>query len=146
MSHKEILSYLNDLFKSLGFNGKGSTWLKSNDEITKVVNLQKSNFGKQYYINYGYIIKSIPLGDLSMHVFTGLSSMDSAENKEIMDLLDLDNSIPDDSRKSNIHTYIMKFLIPQFNNINSESDLGKYINESNRPDIPLIVKEYFSSI
>ncbi len=39
------------LLKSVGFKKKSDTWHLKHEEITHVVNLQKSSYGKQYYIN-----------------------------------------------------------------------------------------------
>lgn len=37
--------------KASGFNKKGDSWYRRTDDAIVVANLQKSNFGEQYYVN-----------------------------------------------------------------------------------------------
>ena len=57
MQKKELVKYLNDIFKCYGFNKSGNKWTAETNELIKVINLQKSNFGNIYYLNYGFVLK-----------------------------------------------------------------------------------------
>ena len=68
MKKKELSDAIGEVLIPNGFKKKGDYWLINGEEITKMVNLQKSQFSNRFYLNYGYIIKSIPLNNLMMHI------------------------------------------------------------------------------
>jgi hypothetical protein len=47
--------------KSLGFKKKARTWWRADDNTVQVVNLQKSAYGEQLYVNLGLYIRSLGL-------------------------------------------------------------------------------------
>ena len=61
MEKNGLIKLLDEIFFPLGFKRKGNNWVFNGDELSKIVNLQKSNYSNAFYINYGYIIKSIEL-------------------------------------------------------------------------------------
>lgn len=145
MKNKELADTLSELLIPIGFKKKGNFWVINGDILTKMVNIQKSQFSNSFYINYGYIIKSIPLEDLIMHVFNGFGSIDVNENTRIKELLNLENIIPNEDRKRELKQFILDKLVSKIQAINTEGDL---LNElKRRPhlnDIPLTVKKYFN--
>jgi hypothetical protein len=54
---------ISEVLKSNGFTNKASTWWRKNNEVCFVVNLQKSNFGDQYYVNIGISVIDLALSD-----------------------------------------------------------------------------------
>jgi hypothetical protein len=142
---KELASILNEVLAPIGFKKKGDYWVTNGDEITKMVNLQKSQFSNSFYINYGYILKSIPLNGLMMHVFKGFGSIDKAEQQRITTLLDLGNNISNEDRTKELKKLLLEKLVLNIQEVNTEEDV---LNElKKRPhlnDIPLVVKKHFS--
>lgn len=144
MEKKELEQIITNVFKELDFKKKGTNWKLDNGEITKVINLQKSQYGNSYYINYGFIINSIPLEMFHLHINRRLASHSSIENEEIKENLDLENNISDDERSSKLIFYIEKFIKPILNEINNEKDIYNYLIEL--PDLSLVhfkLKEHF---
>jgi hypothetical protein len=45
--------------KGLPFRRKSTTWYHESEEAVVVLNVQKSNFGEQYYINLGALVKGL---------------------------------------------------------------------------------------
>jgi hypothetical protein len=45
--------------KKLGFSKKSNSWYWANEEVILVVNLQKSRYGEQYFVNCGIALKSL---------------------------------------------------------------------------------------
>lgn len=45
--------------KECSFKKKSNTWRKENDETVLVVNLQRSSWGAQFYINLGVLIREL---------------------------------------------------------------------------------------
>jgi hypothetical protein len=145
MERKELARILNELLTPVGFKKKGDYWVKNGDLITKLINLQKSQFSNSFYLNYGYILKSIPLGNLMMHVYKRFNSDDSHENIRIQELLDLENDISDADRGTGIKQLMLNKVIQDINTVNTEEDL---LNElKKRPhlnNIPLVVRKHFN--
>lgn len=144
MEKKEFLSSLDSMLKPNGYKRKGNRWITENDQLKKVVQLQKSKFGNSYYLNYGYIIKKLKLNNLEMHVYNRLSSVDDCENKRIMDLLDFENGIRDDERLADIQKMLEVHILDEIQQVNSEQDLVTILK--NRPhlnDVPLVLKKHY---
>ncbi len=51
-----------EVFKKNSFTKKGNYFRKTGDGVTAVINLQRSNFSKAYYINAGFSIEEIHPG------------------------------------------------------------------------------------
>jgi RNA recognition motif-containing protein len=109
-----------------------------------MVNLQKSNYENFFYINYGYIFKNIPLDNEMMHIYNRVTSPDVEQRNRIKELLDLDSSISDEDRLTELKQQIRDKVVSKMQLINTEEDL---LNElKKRPhlnDIPLVVKKHF---
>jgi hypothetical protein len=143
MEKKELIKFLDEIFKPLEFKRKGNTWKNKNEVFVKIINLQKSKYSNAYYLNYGFIIKDLDLNNLEMHIYNRLSSINDSENQKIMDLLDMENSIAEDKRKSDLKMFIDKYLLTEIQNTNTENDLVNALKK--RPhlnDIPLVVKRH----
>ncbi len=143
MDKQNLVKLLHSILVPKGFTRKGNNWTFDNDELGKKVNLQKSNYGNQYYINYGYIINGLQL-TTTEHVSCRLGATSKTEQKYITDLLDLTTDIPPDLRLYDLENYIIKDVILPMQMINNEQDLLVFI--LSRPtlnNVPLVVKEYF---
>lgn len=145
MEKKELVSILNEVLAPIGFKKKGDYWVINGDEITKMINLQKSQFANSFYINYGYILKSVPLNGLMMHVFEGVDSTDKIEQQRITRLLDLSNNIPKEERANELKKLLYERLITNIQEVSTEEDVLNQLKK--RPhlnDIPLVIKKYFN--
>jgi len=145
MEKKELANILSEILIPIGFKKKSDYWVIDGNEFTKMINLQKSRFSNIFYINYGYIIKSIPLNSLTMHIFQGLGSDDNAENTRIKELLNLENNISNEDRANELKKFLFQKVVPNFQAINTETDLLKDLKlRPHLNDIPLIVKKHFN--
>jgi len=144
MDKKGLINIISEKLIPVGFKKKGNFWVINGDEITKMVNLQKSNYFNSFYINYGYIINSIPLDNEMMHIYNRVTSLEVEERNKIALLLNLDNHISDAERSKELSKILHDKLIAKVNAINTEEEL---LNElKKRPhlnDIPLMVKKHF---
>ncbi len=143
MEKKELINIISNVLSPIGFKRKGNSWVFNNSSINKIVNLQKSQFGNYYYINYGYILNAIPLSDM-MHIYNRVTSLDIDEREKINLLLNLESNISDEEREDRLKKVLQKELVDKIQSINIEDDLLEELR--NRPhlnDIPLVVKQYF---
>jgi hypothetical protein len=144
MEKKDLVKLLDDIFVPLGFKRRGNNWVSNGNELSKLINLQKSNYSNSFYINYGYIIKGIEL-TTTTHVENRLASINKEEQKRITDLLDLEKEIPIDQRLTELKKFITDKITVQMQSINTESELFSDLKK--RPhlnDIPLVVKRHFN--
>jgi len=139
MDNEELIKIINNIFFPLGFKQKSNIWTLENDYLIKNIYLQKSDYSNLYYINYGYIIKKVPLNDLKQHISYRVNSI-----IEKGDLLDFENNIPLDLRGSELSQLIKDKIVKEFIMINNENDLLDQIKKLPSLNIvPLIVKDYF---
>ena len=144
MDKRELLMIIDDVLKPHGFKKKGNNWFLENLDLTKRVNLQKSQFSNSYYINYGYIINSLPLKNSMMHVFRGFSSRSKKENILIQKLLDLQSKVSNETRKTVLTRLLNENLLSEFQKVNTEEELFNDLkNQKNLNDIFLDVRNYF---
>lgn len=145
MKKNEFIKYLDNMFKPYGFRKKGNVWYAESEALRKVINLQKSNFGNTYYLNYGFIIKGLDIQGLEMHIFNRLSSFNEVENRRIMDLLDYEKNIEEEARRQELKGYIERNMLQELLDTNTQSDVfNRLTKRSNLNDIPLIVKRFFN--
>lgn len=145
MEKKDLIKLLDEIFVPHGFKRKGNNWVLNGDELSKLINLQKSNYSNAFYINYGYILRSVPLINERTHVENRLASTNKEEQKRITDLLDLETQMPTDQRLAELKKFITDKIAVQMQSVNTEADLLNDLKK--RPhlnDIPLIVKKHFS--
>jgi hypothetical protein len=142
MEKQELVNILNATLKPIGFKKKGNYWICIGEKIDKSVNLQRSQSSKLYYINYGFIIKSLPLNNLKTHTY---SRVWTHGNNLETDLLNLENSLTEAYRKVNLKEIISIDLVTKMQSINSENDVLEYIKTlPTFTVIPVVVKEYFN--
>lgn len=144
MNRVQLIRVFENVLNSVGFQKKGNTWIIKGSEIDKGVNLQKSRFGNYYYVNYGYIIRRISLGDLMFHVSSRLVSDNTICKANIENLLDLDFDMADEKRTIAINELINALLQKHILVIDSEISLkNMLIERSHLNNIPIVVKKYF---
>lgn len=129
MEKQELIKFLDNIFTPIGFKRKGNNWIINGEEISKIINLQKSQYSNSYYINYGYIIKKLPLNGFVNHVDNRLSSKNELEYRRIVDLLDLEFEISPEERFSELEKLIRNKIISQIESTNNEQDILKILKE-----------------
>lgn len=105
--------------KARGFvNRKADTWVRDRVETIQVVNLQKSAHARQYYLNLGIWLRCLGKSDAPdenrCHVRLRWNALASEAQERLRQLLDLDDSMPDTSRVSEIQGFIHCTVLPFF--------------------------------
>lgn len=140
---KDLLEILNEKLYPLGFKRKGNFWTAKTEQLTKQVDLQRSNFSPRYYINYRFIIHELDLDGRS-HVFGGMGGENESDNTFIQNFLDLkDENFKD---KARFLSLLEHSVIRHLKEVNTTVDLRYYI-DNHLPTLnmlPLIVRNYFS--
>ena len=145
MEKSDLIKLLNEVFNNFGFKRKGKNWVVDSSELIKIVNLQKSNYGNLFYINYGFIIKDIELTTTKMHIQMRLGSYNKEETLRISNLLDLTNDIDKNVRIQDLKKDILSRVVPKLQTINTKEDLLNFIKKFPYSSmVPLVVKKYFN--
>ncbi len=97
------------------FKKKGSSWYRATDWSVAVVNLQKSNWGAQYYVNLGVSLTAFG-GDRfpkehHCHVRTRLDAL-RGDNEGIKLALDLEQSLTPDERNEILTSALIQYALP----------------------------------
>lgn len=144
MEKKNIVKLLDELFLPIGFKRKGNYWVNNGEQVSKVVDLQKSNYSNSYYINFGYNLNRPAMGRLNKHISYRLAGNDKSNQTRLNELLDMESEIIDEIRLNELKNMISEQIVAQFQLVNSDADIFSYLKR--RPhlyDIPLRIKEYF---
>lgn len=145
MQSDQFRRIIESVIRSNNFLKKRSAWyLDDCPDLLKVITLQKSQFSNAYYLNSGFILKKLDLSGFQMHIMNGLSSENDFLNRRIMDLLNLDSSMEDSERETDLRSFVQE-SIQDLNRINNEEDILVLLKSRTHPnDIPLIVKEHLN--
>lgn len=96
---------------------KSGSWFSRSESVTTVVNLQKSQHGPSYYINVGFWFQEIDEQQFpppnKCHIVSRLSSwLPISEERELVDLLNLETPIHDDPRAEALTGLLDRHLSP----------------------------------
>ncbi|MDB0572943.1 DUF4304 domain-containing protein [Ralstonia solanacearum] len=99
-----------------GFKKKSDSWYFGNDEVVLLVNIQKSQYGDQYYVNCGISVRS--LGGVEFpkeqncHIRFRLTAIFPEEKrKEFEALFDLESELFSDHQRSEEISRIVKNIV-----------------------------------
>lgn len=119
MTNKKLITQtIDSALSAYDFKKKSDNWFCHKDETVLLVNLQKSNYGGQFYLNCGVLIKALSNVEFpkeeNCHIRFRLHHDDigSPESQSEF-LLDLENeSITDDRRVIELTNLINSYVIP----------------------------------
>jgi hypothetical protein len=106
---------LEDALGPAGFSRRGDSWFRRTDETVEVVNLQKSQYGHQYYLNYAVWFRA--LGEEAFpkeercHVRMRAGAIVSPE-AQLGRLLDLESGVADVERRSELADLLAREFLP----------------------------------
>jgi hypothetical protein len=102
--------------KEAGGEKKSGGWYWRSDEVIAVVDLQKSQYGPQYYVNVAFWLRAF--GDVrypkswKSHIRVRLEALPGVELEEVGCLLDLDCNTPDKQRVDELGGLLVASVIP----------------------------------
>ncbi|MBI1924296.1 DUF4304 domain-containing protein [Candidatus Poribacteria bacterium] len=120
---KDLERSITKLLKGDGFKKKGTSWYLENLECISVLDLQKSQWGGQYYINLGAFVKqldAVPFPKEHQCHLRGRLSEIVADKAQLERYLDLeDNSSPVEQKIRAITETIQKDALPLLSSFQS---------------------------
>jgi hypothetical protein len=121
-----------------GFRRRKDTWYKTNEDTITLLNLQKSQYGGQYYMNLAVYIRELgratsPLEHQS-HIRARLTAISGSDASSIDEALDLERSDVSTEQRRNviglaITTIAVPFLVdrsvlPRLRELHAQRKLG----------------------
>lgn len=118
MSTRNVLrSTFDDFAKAAGFAKKAGTWCRHQDETIAVLELQKSQYGPQYYVNVALWL--LVLGEVdcpkehACHLRSRLDELLPGYEDQLKVVLDLDNpTLAEADRRAKFESILSDQLLP----------------------------------
>jgi hypothetical protein len=117
MNTRELANTLDQILAPAGFRRRNDTWYKTNEDTITLVDLQKSQWGGQYYVNLGVYLRVLgrttsPPEHLA-HIRARLGSIAGDDASAIEEALDLErSSISAEQRASTIAKFLRTLALP----------------------------------
>lgn len=134
MSERNAVQQAFDRFgQDAGFEKKSGSWYRRGDEVVSISNLQKSQYGPQYYFNQGFWLRQ--LGDErypksnQAHIVTRVEDLLPEAEQRIGELLDLDYEMPDEQRIDELLTLLNQRLLPLIERGDSIAGLRSMVDD-----------------
>jgi hypothetical protein len=136
------------VLKPAGFKRTASTWFLENAEVFQVVNLQKSSFGRQYYVNVALWLKTlghvdVPKAHQCQVQCRWGALIPEPDAKDLATLLDLeDASVGESERAAKVSHLLEAFVLPFFAGVSTLSGLRAIYQSDRLPcQVWVIAKE-----
>lgn len=106
---------LEDVLAPAGFSRKGDSWFRRTEDVVEVANLQKSQYGHQYYLNYALWLRA--LGEETFpkeekcHIRMRAGAIVSSK-AQLDRLLDLETDAADNERRSEFADLLTSEFMP----------------------------------
>lgn len=110
-----------------GFKGGPRTWRKEVLLGLAVLNLQKSSWGPQYYVNFGLYVRSLgPLQEPraeQCHYSARAESVDPLQEQRWKELLDLERPIEGEQRRREVEAFLTGRVVPFLVSLGSDEGI-----------------------
>ena len=113
-----IIDALSASLTTEGFKKKSNSWYFNNNDVVLLINLQKSQYGYQYYLNCAIALKILgavkfPKEHLCHIRFRLTSIVPDDKKKTVESIFDLENELfSDEVRKEQIAKLICEYVLP----------------------------------
>lgn len=117
MSERNAVQQAFDRFgEDAGFEKKSGSWYRRGETVISISNLQKSQYGPQYYFNQGFWLRQLdderyPKSHQA-HIVARVEDLVPEAAQRIGQLLDLEFEMPDEERVDELVTLLSERLLP----------------------------------
>jgi hypothetical protein len=148
---KIIENIISKVLKENNYKKKGLSWYQETNDTVVLLELQKSSWGMQFYINIAVFLKvfgsiSLPPKEWKCHIRGRLSSPEGED--KLGKALDLETEYILDERERIILKYLHEYALPILNSFKSLRSIKQLIDNENKKDflVSLKAKEYLNNI
>jgi len=122
-----IQDALSDVLTQSGFRQRGDAWYRDVPVGMLVVELQKSEWGEQYYVNLGVYVRKLGQArrpkPFQCHLNTRAEVIDLSQQERWKELLDLETEVAPGRRQQDLKTLITSEMIPFLDSLSTEDGL-----------------------
>ncbi len=128
---RELLQAIAPTLKAAGFKKKDATWHRVRDGIIQTFNVQGSAWGKSFYLNLGIYLTA--LGDETTppeyrcHIRTRVCRL-TDDRARYDELLDMENSVPNDTRFRELNDIIASKAIPWLEDLSEVQGIKAWLS------------------
>jgi hypothetical protein len=133
----EFAARLAPIFKAKEFRKTGATWHRDADRLVQVFNIQKSQWGDQFYLNVGIYLRD--LGNESRpteyrcHVRCRAEGLlGDGEFPDLRKCLDFDSSLDRDQRYARLQQIVAERVLPWLDENKTLESLGTRLRNSTK--------------
>jgi hypothetical protein len=117
MNTKELLDVINAVLAPAGFRRRKETWYRANEDTVTLVNLQKSQWGGQFFVNLAVYLRALgnaaSPAEHQAHIRVRLTSIAGESSAPLDEALDLERAgISTESRASRITAAMIDVALP----------------------------------
>src|SRR5690606_2510580 len=130
---KELEGAISDILKPLAFRKKGPNWYFYTDECVCMINLQKSEWGGQYYINVAILVTPLTMEKMPLeyrcHIRARIDNLVPSDI-DIRGALDLENhSMSSKERVRVLRMALVEYAVPFLMSLGTIDDIKKKVLE-----------------
>ncbi|MEY2430377.1 MAG: hypothetical protein QOC92_102 [Acidimicrobiaceae bacterium] len=133
MSQRNAVLAFDRFGREAGFEKKGGSWYRCSDEVVAVSNLQKSQYGPQYYWNQGFWLRELGGEDYPKvnrcHIFARLEDLLPDVEGSLRNLLDLEYELDADARIEELSSLLRARLLPLIDRASSLAGVCALLGE-----------------
>lgn len=112
---------------------KSGSWYRYRDEVISISNLQKSQYGPQYYFNQGFWLRQLdderhPKHNQA-HIVARVEDLAPEIERQVGELLDLDCEMPDEQRVEDLVALLNEHLLPLIERGESVAGLRSMVDD-----------------
>jgi hypothetical protein len=130
MNRKDLVCMVTSVLSSLGFINRKTSWYRLTDELVLVWNLQKSDYGGQFYMNLGLSLRGLNSDEYpaeeKCHIRIRLDKI-CPDGEVLLRALDLENTKYTDEEKKQIINTSIKHGSTWLCRLNSSKAIGEEI-------------------
>lgn len=131
-ANNPIMEALSECVPAEGFRRKASTWYSDKEQTILLVNLQRSRWGPQYYVNLAVWVKALGPAALpkeaDCHIRCRLGALVPEEMETTVSaLLDLENGLGDIDRKTAVAALLRQYGLPVLKECSTLDGIGRLL-------------------
>jgi len=146
LENKLLQAWIAPTLKAVGFTKLGATWHRAKPPFIQVLNIQGSQWSRNFYFNLGIYITEMGDSDKPRenhcHVRGRLDGF--IPNRErFHQLCDFENDLSGEQRHTEIEAIIALYALPWLDQFGSKEQLQQYIQRNNKDAKALISVDAF---
>lgn len=136
---KRLERQISEELHPIAFKKQGKTWRHDADECVCLLNLQKSQWGAQFYINLGVFVRRLEPQvanpkEHQCHLRVRLTDL-VPDNAEFEQYLNFENEISEEQRIEEIMRSIRNYAVPWLKSVETVDGIRKAVVTGRRTDI-----------